>query len=167
MGCASRVIHLRAGPVVMPSHTVGRHAHQLVATGYHSLGSASPTVSRSGRRIASALQSRGGNRGILGGTGETPPGVSGRRTLSGSPRIVVLSCRPFVYPPSRKGPLQTMAYALAASLKALTYVWIGSECHSERPVQCIASRRHLDTWDGQRPNMSQLIKRTPQKFPVN
>jgi hypothetical protein len=39
-GCASRVIPLRAGPVVMPSHIVGRHAHQAVATGYHSLGSA-------------------------------------------------------------------------------------------------------------------------------
>ena len=167
MGCASRVIHLRAGLVVMPSHTVGRHAHQLVATGYHSLGSAWPTVSRSGRRIASALQSRGGNRGILGGTGETPPGVLGRRTLSGSPRTVVVSCHPFVYLPSRKGPLRTIAYALAASHKALTYVWIGSECHSERPVQRIASRRHLDNWDGQRLNMSHLIKCTPQKLPVN
>ena len=106
-GCASRVIPLRAGSVVMPSHTVGRHAHQLGATGYHSLGSAWPTVSRSGRRIASALQSRGGNRGILGGTGETPPGVLERRPLSGSPRTVV-SCRPCVYLPSRKGPLRTV-----------------------------------------------------------
>jgi hypothetical protein len=93
-GCASRVISLRAGPVVMPSHTVGRHAHQAVATGYHSLGSAWPTVSHSGRRIASARQSHGSNRGILGGNGETPPGALGLRTLSGSPRTVVVSCRP-------------------------------------------------------------------------
>ena len=88
------MIPLRAGPVVMPSHTVGRHAHQAVATGYHSLGSAWPTVSRSGRRIASARQSRGGNHGILGGNGETPPGALGLRTLSGAPRTVVVSCRP-------------------------------------------------------------------------
>jgi hypothetical protein len=67
---------------------------------------------------------------------------------------------------SRKGPLWTLAYALAAPRKTLTYVWIGSECHSERPVQRIASRHHLDNWDGQRPNMSHLIKCTPQKLLV-
>jgi hypothetical protein len=70
------------------------------------------------------------------------------------------------YLPSRKGPLRTLVYVLAASRKALTYVWIGSECHSEHPVQRIASRRHLDNWDGQRPNMSHLIKCTPQKLLV-
>jgi hypothetical protein len=95
-------IPLRAGPVVMPSHTLGRHVHPPVAMGYHSLGSAWPTVCRSGRRIASALQSRGDNRGILGGTGEIPPGALARRTLSGSPRTVADSCRPYVHLPSRK-----------------------------------------------------------------
>jgi len=81
--------------VVRPSHILDRHVHQLVATGYHSLGSAWPTVSRSGRRIASALQSRGDNRGILGRTGEIPPGALAQRPLSGSPRTVAVSCRPW------------------------------------------------------------------------
>src|SRR6266705_3110366 len=56
---------LRAGAVVRPRHTGGRHAHRAVATGCRSLGSAWPTVSRSGRRIASALRSHGGNHGTL------------------------------------------------------------------------------------------------------
>jgi hypothetical protein len=84
---------LRARPVVMPRHTVGRHAHRAVATGCRSLGSAWPTVSRSGRRIASAMRSRGGNRGTLGGIGETPPGASGVRPPPGAPRTVAVVAR--------------------------------------------------------------------------
>src|SRR6266536_6282032 len=57
-------------PVAMPSHTGGRHAHRPVATGCCSLGSASPTVPHSGRRIASAVRPRGGNRDTLGGADE-------------------------------------------------------------------------------------------------
>jgi hypothetical protein len=87
---------LRAGPVVRPRHTGGRHAHQAGATGCRSLGSAWPTVSRSGRRIASARRSRGGNRGTLGGIGGTPPGASGGRTPPGSPQTVaVVALRPW------------------------------------------------------------------------
>src|SRR5439155_27050992 len=62
-------------PVAMPSHTGGRHAHRPVATGCRSLGSASPTVPRSGRRIASAVRARGGNRDTLGGAGEIRHGA--------------------------------------------------------------------------------------------
>jgi hypothetical protein len=79
----------------MPGHTGGRHAHRAGATGGRSLGSAWPIVSRSERRIASALRSHGGTRGTLGGIGETPPGASGVRTPPGSPRTaVVVALRP-------------------------------------------------------------------------
>src|SRR4029450_12974613 len=79
---------LRAGRVVMPRHTGGRHAPRAGATGCRSLGSAWPTVSRSGRRIASGLRSHGGNHGTLASTGETPPGASGVWTPPGAPRMV-------------------------------------------------------------------------------
>jgi hypothetical protein len=80
----------------MPGHIVRRHAHRAGATGCRSLGSAWPTVARSGRRIASARRSRGGNRGTLGGIGGTPPGASGGRTPPGSPQTVaVVALRPW------------------------------------------------------------------------
>src|SRR6266581_4652225 len=84
-GCTTR---LRAVPGVMPSHTEGRHAYRPAATDCRSLGSASPTVPRSGHRLASAVRSRVGTRGTLGGAGEIPPGASGVRIPAGSARTV-------------------------------------------------------------------------------
>ena len=80
----------------MPGHTGGRHAPRAGATDYRSLGSAWPTVSRNGRRIASARRSRGGNRRTRGPSGETLPGASGGRPPLGSPRTVaVVALRPW------------------------------------------------------------------------
>ena len=79
----------------MPGHTGGRHAHRAGATGCRSLGSAWPTVSRNGRRIASALRARCGTRGTRGLSGETLPGASGVRPPPGSPqRMAVVALRP-------------------------------------------------------------------------
>ena len=57
---------LRIRPVVLPRHSVGRHAHRPAATDCRSPGSAWPTVPRSGHRPASAVRSRVGTRGTLG-----------------------------------------------------------------------------------------------------
>ncbi len=84
------VVHqrLRAVPGVMPSHTEGRHAYRPAATDCRSLGSASPSVPRSGHRLASAVRSRVGTRGTRGGAGEIPPGASGVRIPAGAARTV-------------------------------------------------------------------------------
>src|SRR5262249_11375024 len=56
------VLRLRASPEAGLARNVGRHARRPVAAGYRNLGNALPTVCHSGRRTASAVQSRVGNR---------------------------------------------------------------------------------------------------------
>ena len=160
----------------MPRHTGGRHAHRAGATGCRSLGSAWPTVSRSGHRIANARRSRGGNRGTLGEIGETPPGASRVRTPPGSPRTVAGVARrpwwpfPFVLYSCGYRRLRSRGIEQGLHLRSdrervlcpplCTRQPCGNvrTAHSpsertplsERPMPCITRRRRLDDWDGQR-----------------
>ena len=57
---------LMPSPVVLPRHSVGRHAHRPAATDCRSPGSAWPIGPRSGYRLASGVRSRVGTLGTRG-----------------------------------------------------------------------------------------------------
>ena len=114
---------LRTRPVVMPRHSVGRHAHRPAATGCRSPGSAWPTGPHSGHRPASAVRARVGTLGTRGGTGETPPGASGLRTPVDVPRMVAvvahypwcpfrLACSPCGQQPTESTPFSASPAAV-------------------------------------------------------